>query len=213
MSKFPYGVWVNTQSSLDALVRLLPLSPLPSLLSVMETHHSRIPWPWKPRRGDEQRQMAVLAQNNKSSNCPGIFYLIYNSLLSFISSSYITGSFRNDSPEEETVTNEITPSELIGHVTCQLYSYLTWLEMISYCFSDQTGSPAWTTLRRPPSCVPEKRKWNTLVWMEYAVQQQIIGNAQNSRRCGSVSLKLHKNNIQELVLRPFLIGGCHVVDQ
>lgn len=148
MSKFPYGVWVTRQSPLDALVRLLPFSPLPSLLSVMETHHSRIPWPWKPRRGVEQRQMAALAQNNKSSNCPGIFYLIYNSLLSFISSSYITGSFRNDSPEEEMVTNGITPSELIGHVTCQLYSYLKWLETISNCCSEQTGSPAWRTLRR-----------------------------------------------------------------
>lgn len=81
----------------------------------------RIPLPRKPRRRVEQRQMAALAQNNKSSNCPGIFYLIYKSLLSFISSSYITESLRNDSPEEERVTNEITPSVLMGHVACQLY--------------------------------------------------------------------------------------------
>lgn len=173
VSKFPSGAWVNRQSPLHAHFCLLPFPPLPPLLSNTETLHSRIPSPRKPRRGVEQRQMAALAQNNKSPYCLGIFYLIYNPPPPFISSCYITESLRNDSPEDETVTNEITPSVLMGHVACQLYSYLKWPEMISNCCSEQTGSPEWTTLTMrcstaPSSCVPEERKmaglykWNTL---------------------------------------------------
>lgn len=82
--------------------------------------------------------MVALPQNNKSFNCPGILlerkekilhgYLIYKSFLSFISSSYITEASTNDSPEEGTVTNEITPSLLMGHaVSCvAIWHDQTW---------------------------------------------------------------------------------------
>lgn len=119
------------------------IAPPISLLSVWpgESLHCRNPSQQKPHRGVQQRPMASLAQNNKSLNCPGIFlekkrkdnlhgYSIYNSLLSFISSSYITEALRNDSPEEGRVRNAIM-SSVLGHVACQLYSYLQWSEMIS----------------------------------------------------------------------------------
>lgn len=142
---------MNRRRPLYANVCLLPFSPLPSL-SDTETLHSRIPSPQKPHRRVEQRQMAALPQNNKSSNCLGIFYLIYNSLLSFIYSSYITESLRNDSPKEETVGSCCMSA-------VQLFEMARNDQQLLLRANRQPCvTPTMTCSTAPSSCAPEEHK-------------------------------------------------------